>query len=103
MPHHRNSEKLPEGLLEKVKSSPHSVFSGHTLTIPGGGLRRYWLSRPKLGDKGSAFMPYDVEYTLKDDILTRTEFARGKAAIPVHMSHHDPKTGKRFATVLDRF
>jgi hypothetical protein len=104
MPRHRNSERLPEGLLEKVKASPSSEFFGRVHGV-GSGLRRYLLSRPKLGRnrKAALFAPFDVQYSLKDGILTRTEFLRGEPAIPVHMAHYDSQTGKRFSVVLDRF
>jgi hypothetical protein len=104
MPRHRNSERLPEDLLEKVKASPHSEFFGHVHGASSG-LSRYLLSRPKLGKnkKAALLAPFDVQYSLKDGILTRTEFLRGKPAIPVHMAHYDPATGKRFSVVFDRF
>ena len=107
MPRHRRSQCLPKRLLERVKASDYSEFFGHVHTILGGGLRgaRCLLARPLLPEGGRARRgaPLDVQYTLKDGILTRAEFVRGLPAIPVHIAHFDPGTGKRFSTVLDCF
>jgi len=108
MPQHRRSERLPERLLEKIKASERDPFFGHILTVGGGGLtgHRVGLIRPNphTGEKPKVGTPIDVQYTLKDHILTRTEFLRDElAAIPLHMAHFDPETGKRFSVVLDSY
>jgi len=106
MPQHRRSEILPQRLLEKVRSSPKHVALGHVCTVRGGGLRgsRYSFIRPMHnGAKPKFGAPMDVQYTLKDNILSRTEFLRGEPSIPMHMAHFDPETGQRFSTVIDRF
>ncbi len=107
MPRHRRSERLPQRLVDKVKASDYSEFFGRIHAIDGGGLAgpRYGLKRPVLPDGGKPGVgaPMDVQYTLKDHFITRTEFVRGEPAIPVHMAHFDAETGKRFSTVLDRF
>ena len=91
MPQHRKSEVLPQKLIDKVKSSNYSEFFGNVHTILGGGLTGMRHKRN----------PIDIQYTLKDNILTRTEFLSGIPAIPLHMAHFDANTGKRFSTVLD--
>ena len=107
MPRHRRSECLPKRLVEKVKASDYSEFFGNVHTVLGGGLRgaRCGAVRPLLPDgrRAKRGAPLDIQYTLKDDILTRAEFVRGLPAIPVHIAHFDPDTGKRFSTVLDCF
>ncbi len=107
MPRHRRSEHLPRRLIERIKASEYSEFFGHVYTALGGGLMgaRYLLTRPFLpnGKRARIGAPMDVQYTLKDQILTRTEFVRGAPSLPVHMAHFDPETGKRLSTVLDCF
>ena len=107
MPQHRRSERLPQRLIDRVRASDYSEFFGHIHTVPGGGIRgpRYGFLRPILpnGGKPKRGSPMDVQYTLRDHILTRTEFLRGEPSIPVHMAHFDPDSGQRFSTVLDCF
>jgi|GEM_PF-5848570 len=103
MPQHRRSERLPQRLLDKVKASEANEVLGLVYTVFGGGLKgpRVGLQKPKhhMARRG---MPLDIQYSLKDDILTRTEFLRDElASIPVHMAHFDPVTGRRFSTILD--
>jgi hypothetical protein len=93
MPHHRRSEILPQRLLDKVRSASEHAALGRVHMIRGGGLRG---SR-----KGLFGKPIDVQYSLKDSILTRTEFLRDNVAIPMHMAHFDPESGKRLGIVLD--
>lgn len=106
MPQHRRSQKLPQRLLGRVRSSPSSPF-GRIHTIRGGGLRgsRCGFIRPLLNDGGKPRIgaPMDVQYSLDGGILTRTEFVRGEPSIPIHMAHFDATTGRRFSTVIDRF
>jgi hypothetical protein len=74
------------------------------LTVAGGGLRgpRVGLLRPLISGKRARIgLPIDIQYTLKDHILTRTEFLRSVPAIPIHMAHFDADTGKRFSTIID--
>jgi hypothetical protein len=104
MSQHRRRAQLPQRLLDKVKSSEYSEFFGHVLFVAGGGLTglRCGLRRPSLHkDKAKHGHPVDVQYSLKDGILTRAEFLRGVPSIPVHIAHFDPETGKKFSTVLD--
>ena len=86
MPNHRRSERLPQRLIDKVKASDYSEFFGNVHFIHGKSLFR---------------KPRDIQYTLKDHILTRSEFLRGVPSIPIHIAHFDPDTGKRFSTILD--
>lgn len=107
MPQHRRSERLPQRILDNVHNGQNHEFFGRIHTVLGGGLRgpRVGFLRPKLHNSAKAGIgaPIDVQYTLKDHILTRTEFLRGVPSIPIHMAHFDPVTGKRFSTVIDCF
>ena len=101
---------MPKRLLDAVRSGPYSEFHGNTLAIDGGGLKgaRYGAHRPRLhdGSKPRVGTPKDVQYSLKDGILTRAEFvpgSRGKPSMPVHIAHFDSITGKRFSVVIDRY
>ena len=99
MPQHRRKEKLPQRIIDAVKSSAHSEFFGKTLMVEGA---RCNFLRPKVrGVKAKRGSPLDVQYSLKDGIISRTEFVRGEPSIPVHLAHFDPDSGVRFATVLD--
>lgn len=103
MPQHRRKERLPQRLLDTIKSSQSSEFFGQVYFVEGGKMARHGIFRPKLpdGSKPKRGTPIDVQYTHKDGIITRTEFARGEAAIPVHMAHFDAETGQKFSTILD--
>ncbi len=105
MPQHRRTKKLPQRLIDKVRSSDYSEFFGYVYIIEGGGLRgpRYGAIRPRLhdGTKPKMGTPMDVQYVLKEEIITRVEFVRDEPLIPVHMAHFDAATGKRFADILD--
>jgi len=107
MPQHRRTEKLPQKLIDKVRSSAYSEFFGYVYVVEGGGLRgpRYGVIRPKLrdGSKPKIGASIDVQYILKEEIITRVEFVRGEPSIPIHMAHFDAATGKRFANILDCF
>lgn len=123
MPQHRRSEVLPKRLIDRVKASESSPFFGHVLTVAGGGLRglRHNVRKKRTcaqdreailassvfglqlsgGRKAPVSHPIDVQYSLMDHILTRVEFLRGEPAIPLHIAHFDPVTGKRFSVILD--
>lgn len=107
MPRHRRSETLPERLLERIKAGTLSEFFGRLHTIGGGGMAgsRCGFFRPLLpdGTKPRRGAPVDIQYVLKDGIVTRTEFLRGEPSIPLHIAHFDPETGKRFSTILDLY
>lgn len=105
MPQHRRSEVLPQRLICKVRASEEHPFFGRLLTVPGGGFlgAHVGLLKPKHA-KADFGTPIDVQYSLKGSILTRAEFLRGElASIPIHISHFDPETGKRFSIILDSF
>ncbi len=109
MPRHRSSEKLPNRLIDTIRSAlgEESPAHGRVHTVFGGGLtgKRLGISRPAMpgGKTAPAGAPLDVYYTLKDGIITRAEFVRGEPSIPVHIAHFDAGTGMRFSTVLDCF
>ncbi len=107
MPQHRRRERLPQRLIDRVRASNGSEPFGRAHTIGGAGLRgpRYGLSRPLMpdGERAAWGRPMDVRYSLRDGIITRAEFVRSEPSVPVHIAHFDAETGKRFATVLDRF
>jgi hypothetical protein len=109
MPRHRRSERLPKRLLNKVRLSPYFESLGWVYDIPGGGLtgpRFGPFTRPVLpnGRKPRIGAPLDVQYSLKDNILTRAEFARhGPVSVPLQIANFDPDSGKRLGTVLDAF
>jgi len=99
MPQHRRKEKLPQRLLDRIKASDYSEFFGHGLLLNGAHAN---FLRPKInGKKVPRGSSIEVQYSLKDHVVTRTEFLQGLPSIPIHMSHFDSETGQRFSTVLD--
>jgi len=104
MPKHRNSEKLPKDLMEKIKASPYSEYFGNVYFVKGNGIRRFGMSRPIVnGFTPKPWQAMDIQYTLQNNIISRTEFLRGEPSIPVHIANYDSESGKKFATILDRF
>lgn len=109
MPRHRRSERLPHRLINKVRLSPYSESLGWVYEVPGGGLvgpRFGPFSRPTLpnGEKPKIGAPIDIQYSLKENVLTRTEFTRfGSVSVPLQIANFDPSSGKRLGTLLDVF
>lgn len=100
MPKNRNANILPKDVAYRLDLSEEDPFFGKSFSVEGGRLIR----RPKkLKDLLTRGQKTQIQYSMQDNILSRTEFVQTKPAIPVHMAHYDAETGKRFAVVVDYF